>query len=93
MPVLKVVQDGYDTHEAQPDRHAELMRDLGAALHAFRRALVEIGLWDRVTVLTYSEFGRTAAETAPPERTTAPRRRCSRWAARWPAASPAGARR
>lgn len=64
VPVLKVVQDGYDTHEAQPDAHADLLRELSEALGAFARALQQIGLWDRVTVLTYSEFGRTARENA-----------------------------
>lgn len=62
--VLKVVQDGYDTHEAQPDIHAYLLRDLSEALGAFAKAMKQIGLWDQITVVTYSEFGRTARENA-----------------------------
>ncbi|MDJ0825778.1 MAG: DUF1501 domain-containing protein [Rhodobacter sp.] len=62
--VLKVVQDGYDTHEAQPDTHSGLLRDLSASLGAFAAALRRIGLWEKVTVVTYSEFGRTAHENA-----------------------------
>lgn len=61
---LKVVQSGYDTHEAQPDEHAMLLGDLSDAIGAFTDAMQEIGLWDRVTLVTYSEFGRTARENA-----------------------------
>ena len=60
--VLKVVQDGYDTHDAQPYLHAALLQDLSEAIGAFASAMQQIGLWDRVTVVTYSEFGRTARE-------------------------------
>lgn len=63
-PVMKVVQDGYDTHERQPDRHAELLHDLSAAIAAFAAHAKIMGLWDRVTLATYSEFGRRAQENA-----------------------------
>jgi uncharacterized protein (DUF1501 family) len=62
VPVLKVVQDGYDTHEAQDDVHAFLLQELSEAVGAFSKAMKRIGLWDQVTVVTYSEFGRTARE-------------------------------
>lgn len=62
VPVLKVVQDGYDTHEGQPDVHAYLLMELSEALGAFARSMQDIGHWDRVTVVTYSEFGRRAYE-------------------------------
>jgi len=61
---LKVVQNGYDTHEAQPDEHAYLLDDLSQAIGAFTAAMKQIGLWDQVTIVTYSEFGRTARENA-----------------------------
>lgn len=64
VPVLKVVQDGYDTHDNQPDEHAELLLNLSEAIGAFASAMKVIGLWDRVTLVTYSEFGRTARENA-----------------------------
>ena len=64
VPVLKVVQTGYDTHEAQPDAHSYLMMELSEAIGAFANAMREAGLWDRITVVTYSEFGRTARENA-----------------------------
>ncbi len=64
VPVLKVTQDGYDTHDYQPDQHMYLLQDLSDAIGAFTSAMKEIGLWDQVTLLTYSEFGRTAHENA-----------------------------
>ncbi|MEM9786394.1 MAG: DUF1501 domain-containing protein [Pseudomonadota bacterium] len=64
VPVLKVVQDGYDTHDAQPDTHAYLLTDLSEAIDAFAKAMRDIGLWNHVTIVTYSEFGRTARENA-----------------------------
>ena len=62
--VLKVVQDGYDTHDAQPEVHAQLLTELSEALAAFASAMRDAGLWDQITVVTYSEFGRTARENA-----------------------------
>ncbi len=62
VPVLKVVQGGYDTHDNQPGEHAFLLDDLSTSLDAFARSMRQIGLWDQVTVVTYSEFGRTARE-------------------------------
>lgn len=64
VPVLKVVQDGYDTHEAQPERHGYLLEELAGAIDAFATVLRDMGLWDQVTIVTYSEFGRTARENA-----------------------------
>ncbi len=64
VPVLKVVQDGYDTHDNQPGEHAALLGDLTDAISAFASAMREAGLWDQITVVTYSEFGRTARENA-----------------------------
>jgi len=64
VPVLKVVQDGYDTHDDQPWEHEALLNDLSEAIRVFSRAMRDIGLWDQMTVLTYSEFGRTAHENA-----------------------------
>jgi uncharacterized protein (DUF1501 family) len=62
VPVLKVVQGGYDTHDNQPGEHALLLGDLSASLGAFSTAMRQIGLWNDLTVVTYSEFGRTARE-------------------------------
>lgn len=64
VPVIKVVQEGYDTHDAQPWTHAALLEDLSAAIGAFARHLKRMGMWERVTLVTYSEFGRRARENA-----------------------------
>ena len=60
--VFYVSQGGYDTHTHQLGAHARLLGDLGAALHAFMTDLKALGQLDRVTLLTFSEFGRRVAE-------------------------------
>ncbi len=61
-PVLKIKLDGFDTHEAQPWRHRDLLRDLGRGLAGLRQALMQSGHWQDTLVMTYSEFGRRAVE-------------------------------
>lgn len=52
---------GFDTHDNQmdPTRHAALLSQVAGALVAFRAALQEIGMLNRVTTFTMSDFGRT----------------------------------
>lgn len=64
VPVFKVVQEGYDTHDNQPDAHAGLLGDLSDAVAVFSRAMKAMGRWNEVAIVTYSEFGRTARENA-----------------------------
>jgi len=64
VPVWKLTIDGFDTHADQSKRHAELLGELVGALAAFRAALIEAKMWDRVAVMTYSEFGRRVDENA-----------------------------
>ncbi|MGQ0825274.1 MAG: DUF1501 domain-containing protein [Actinomycetota bacterium] len=52
----------FDTHQAQPARHATLMRQLDDGIAAFLTALDEAGVADRVVLATASEFGRRARE-------------------------------
>jgi uncharacterized protein (DUF1501 family) len=61
-PVLKIKLDGFDTHESQPWRHRDLLRDLGRGLEGLRSALIQSGDWENTLVMTYSEFGRRAVE-------------------------------
>ncbi len=49
----------YDTHGDQLSRHATLMAQLDGALNAFYNATVEMGIADKVTTFTASDFGRT----------------------------------
>ena len=60
--VVKVRHGGFDTHTGQAGRHRALLTELAGGLAAFRTAMQKAGLWDRVLVMTYSEFGRRAAE-------------------------------
>jgi uncharacterized protein (DUF1501 family) len=55
-------QPGYDTHAAQLGPHAALLRELSGALKAFLDDLAAARLVERVTVLAFSEFGRTVKE-------------------------------
>jgi uncharacterized protein (DUF1501 family) len=57
-------QAGYDTHAGQLGPHAALLRELGGALQAFFDDLTAAKLAERVTVLCFSEFGRTVKENA-----------------------------
>lgn len=61
-PVFKVTLAGFDTHQNQKNTHERLLRELGEALTALRAALIRARRWDRVLVMTYSEFGRRVAE-------------------------------
>lgn len=58
LAVIKVSHGGFDTHSGQAGQHQRLLGELAQGLAAFRSAMQEVGLWDRVLVMTYSEFGR-----------------------------------
>lgn len=62
VPVIKVVQGGYDTHAGQRGTHDYLLQELSEAVGAFATILKRMGRWDDVVVVTYSEFGRRAYE-------------------------------
>jgi uncharacterized protein (DUF1501 family) len=54
----------FDTHTQQRGRHDNLMGQLGDTVAAFLADLEAHGLADRVSVLTFSEFGRRLQENA-----------------------------
>ena len=60
--VYYVTLGGFDTHSAQLNRHAALLQELSQALSLFYRDLKAHKQIDRVMLLTFSEFGRRAAE-------------------------------
>lgn len=62
VPVIKVIHPGFDTHARQSGRHRILLAEFADAVAAFRTAMINTGHWQRVLVMTYSEFGRRAAE-------------------------------
>lgn len=50
---------GYDTHGDQLAAHANLLGELNEALASFYQATVDLGVADKVTTFTASDFGRT----------------------------------
>lgn len=62
--IYYVSQGGYDTHTQQKGAHERLLGEFGDAVKSFHDDLVGMGVSDRVTVLTFSEFGRRVAENA-----------------------------
>ncbi|CAM2174002.1 Twin-arginine translocation pathway signal sequence domain-containing protein [Paraburkholderia sacchari] len=60
--VIRLTLNGFDTHQNQPQRHADLLRQFAAGMVAMRAALVEMGRWDRALIVTYAEFGRRVRE-------------------------------
>ncbi|MGQ0622451.1 MAG: DUF1501 domain-containing protein [Panacagrimonas sp.] len=57
--VFFVATGGYDTHNGQAANHPRLLRDLSQSLGAFHAATAELGVADRATLFTMSDFGRT----------------------------------
>ncbi len=62
--VYYVSHGGYDTHQGQLGTHQKLMTELGAAVGAFCADLKSQGNFNRVMLLTFSEFGRRVAQNA-----------------------------
>jgi uncharacterized protein (DUF1501 family) len=60
--VYYVAQGGYDTHSNQAGSHQQLMRELDSSMSAFVADLKAQGNFDRVMMMTFSEFGRRVAE-------------------------------
>lgn len=62
--VYYVSHGGFDTHRNQAQSHSRLIGEMDSALKAFMGDLKEQGNADRVTVMTFSEFGRRVEENA-----------------------------
>lgn len=60
--VFHLTLGGFDTHANQKPQQRSLLAQLAEGVAAFLDDLKEHGLDDRVAVMTYSEFGRRAAE-------------------------------
>lgn len=50
---------GFDTHGSQSWQHWDLLRQVAEAMSAFYNATVEMGVADRVTTFSLSDFGRS----------------------------------
>ena len=57
-------QGGFDTHAGEVNAHDRLMVQLNESLTAFVADLKQQGNFDRVLLMTFSEFGRRVAENA-----------------------------
>jgi uncharacterized protein (DUF1501 family) len=57
--VFFVSLGGFDLHDAMATSHPTLMKNLGNAMAAFYQSTVELGVADKVTAFTASDFGRT----------------------------------
>ncbi|MGD1084742.1 MAG: DUF1501 domain-containing protein [Verrucomicrobiota bacterium] len=62
--IFYLSQGGYDTHTNQIAQHQRLLQELGDSLKAFVADLKEMGAFDRVLLMTFSEFGRRVGENA-----------------------------
>lgn len=50
---------GFDTHQNEISSHTSLFQQLAQAMASFYQATIELGISDRVTTFTLSDFGRT----------------------------------
>jgi len=57
-------QGGFDTHAGQFNTHGRLMTELNDTIAAFVADLKRQGNFERVLLITFSEFGRRVAENA-----------------------------
>jgi uncharacterized protein (DUF1501 family) len=60
--VIHIHVGGWDHHNSLASLHAYNLRGLSTGVGAFMRAIKHIGLEDNVTMMNYSEFGRTLAD-------------------------------
>jgi len=57
-------QGGFDTHAGQMNAHERLMGELNESIAAFVADLKQQGNFNRILLMTFSEFGRRVAENA-----------------------------
>ena len=62
IPVYKVEIGGFDNHDTQKTKHEDLLAQVGSGIANLRRAFQAKSIWDRVLIMTYSEFGRRVEE-------------------------------
>ena len=62
--VFFVSMGGFDNHNLLMQDHPNLMQRLNDAMSAFYAATVELGVSDKVTTFTASDFGRTLSSNA-----------------------------
>lgn len=60
--IFYVSQGGYDTHSGQRNGQDARLKELGESVKAFTDDLASMGVFDRVMIMTFSEFGRRVHE-------------------------------
>ena len=61
-PIYKVTQPGFDTHSGQVGRHNNVLYQMDHGLSQFIHSMKANGLWNKVVIVSYSEFGRRIGE-------------------------------
>jgi uncharacterized protein (DUF1501 family) len=61
-PLVRVSQDGFDTHALQLARHDELLKAFDSGLARLKQGLKAAGVWNDTVIMVHSEFGRRPAE-------------------------------
>lgn len=64
--IIKLRYGGFDTHASQNDANANLFPRINNEFEQFVNDLQALGLWDRTTVVFYTEFGRRNEENGSP---------------------------
>ena len=64
--ILKVRYDGFDTHSSQEAANATLFPRINNEFMQFVNDLKALGMWERTTVVFYSEFGRRNEQNDSP---------------------------
>jgi uncharacterized protein (DUF1501 family) len=62
--VFVVSLGGFDHHDGLMQKHPALLANIAEAMNAFYQATVELGVADKVTAFTASDFGRTLASNS-----------------------------
>lgn len=64
--IFKVEYGGFDTHGSQVQANQKLFPKLNSEFAQFVQDMKNLGLWDRTTVVFYTEFGRRNRENGSP---------------------------
>ena len=62
VPFVKLSLGKYDTHVEQEPLHGQLLAEVAGAIATFADVMKAKGLWHKVLVMSYSEFGRRPEE-------------------------------
>ncbi|MBC7474315.1 MAG: DUF1501 domain-containing protein [Candidatus Sericytochromatia bacterium] len=60
--VIKLEHGSFDTHSNQRNTQDRLLKDLSESIASFRSSMIDIGRWNDVLIMTYSEFGRRVGQ-------------------------------